>query len=259
MYATLKNFPLRYSGYRMARKISKRMEQFKLERCVQTFLQTGVCPLPDTVLLEPTQRCNLRCKMCYQDRLELARSKEMTLDMIIKFFEGNPFLRKVALCGGEIFVRRDIVELIKYLDKSRDIVISTNGTLIGELEIAILRGCSRLISVCISLDGPKSIHDTIRGVSGSYDKVIRTIKALTPDVPVSVTCVILKENLESLPDIVEQCAAMGIKKIKFELERIYSEDSKSQALLEGNIESDILPLSSNRNRSYSLERLDMNC
>lgn len=253
MYAKLRNFLLRSGGYRIARNLSMRMEQHKLERCIHTFLQTGVCPLPNTVLLEPTQRCNLRCKMCYQDRLALGKPKEMTLDMIIKFFESNPFLRKVALCGGEIFIRSDMVELIKYLDKKRDIVISTNGTLIGELEIDLLRRCRRLVSVCISLDGPKTINDAIRGVRGSFDKVIRTIKMLTPIAPVSITCVILKENLEFLPDIVDQCDSVGVKKMKFELERIYTEDTKSQVLRETTIEPDNLPVSSKRSRGYSLE------
>ena len=53
--------------------------------------------------------------------------------------------------------------------------------------------------------------------------------------------------------MVELCGGMGVKKMKFELERIYTEDDKSQALLEANIDSDSLPLSSKRRRSYSLE------
>jgi radical SAM protein with 4Fe4S-binding SPASM domain len=253
MQARLRNFLLSSSSYKIARKFYKRLEQHDLERCIRTLLQTGLTPLPDTVFLEPTQRCNLRCKMCYQDRVALNEQGEMTLSQIIEFFDDNLFLRKVALCGGEIFVRRDVAELIRHLDKTRDIVISTNGTLIGDSEISLLRSCRRLVSVCISLDGPKPIHDSIRGIPGSFEKVIRTIKTLAPIVPVSITCVILKENLEFLPNIVDQCAEMGVKKMKLELERIYTENSKSQASLETDIESETLPLSSGRERGYSLE------
>lgn len=253
MYAKLRNFFLRSGGYEVARRLHMRLEQRNLERHNHTFLQTGMTPVPDSVFFEPTQRCNLQCKMCYQDRLALAKPKERTLDQIINFFDRNRFFHKVTLCGGEIFVRRDVARLIRYLDQTRDIVISTNGTLIGDAEINLLRSCKRIVTVCISLDGPELLHDSIRGIRGSYDKTIHTIKALVSIVPVSITCVILNENLRFLPNIVEQCASMGVKKIKFELERIYTGTSKNQSLFGANTGYNNLPLSSGRKRSYSLE------
>ncbi len=253
MHARLRSLLLKSGGYGIARNLYKRLEKRDLEQCVRALLSSGVTPLPDSVFFEPTLRCNLRCKMCYQDRVALNERGEISLDRIKNFFDSNTFLRKVALSGGEIFVRRDMAELIRHLDRTRDIVISTNGTLIGEAEIALLQSCRRLISVCISLDGPRPVHDSIRGTPGSYDKAVGAIKALVPVIPVSVTCVILKENLKFLPDIVDQCAQMGVRKMKFELERIYTEEIKNQASLEADIASGSLPMTSKRSRGYSLE------
>jgi radical SAM protein with 4Fe4S-binding SPASM domain len=181
--------------------------------------------------------------MCYQDRTALAGYKELTLEQIIDFFEHNSYLRKVTLIGGEIFVRRDMVDLIRYLNRSREIIISTNGTLIGDSEIDALRRCRRISTICISLDGPKLIHESIRRVRGSYDKTVRTIKALAQAIPVTVTCVIQEDNLVLLPEFVDLCADMGVKKVKFELERIYPDEKISRALLNAGPGSVNIPIS----------------
>ncbi|MFH1371535.1 MAG: radical SAM protein [Planctomycetota bacterium] len=207
-------------------------------------------------MFEPTQRCNLRCKMCFQDRAIMAKSKELSLEQIIRFFDQTPYLKKVTLIGGEIFIRHDMLDLIRYLDKDRNIVISTNGTLIGDAEIEALRKFHRVITVCVSLDGPKEIHEAIRQVPGAYNKAVRTIKDLVPFLPVTVTCIIVDDNLKVLPDVVEQCAAMGVKKLKFELERIYLDDGIAQAIQQTGLKSEDLPISSRgRGRGYSIETL----
>lgn len=243
----------------IARNLHSKIEYHRLMKRLHKFIETGNTPLPDMVILEPTQRCNLRCKMCYQDRAALANCGELTLEQIIDFFERNPYLQKVALIGGEIFIRPDMINLIPYLDRSRDIVISTNGTLIGDSEISALRHCRRIITICISLDGPKVIHEAIRQVGGSYDKTLQAIKALAPIFPVTVTCVIQDDNLEILPEFVDLCADMGVKKLNFELERIFLDERIVQTMVETRLESEDVPISSQKHaRRYSIETLQNN-
>lgn len=254
MQKMLKRGLLRFGGYTVAQRIHVLNEHRKLTQSVRKFLDTGSTPLPDMVMFEPTQRCNLRCKMCYQDRSLLANRGELTLEQIIDFFSLNPYLQKVTLIGGEIFIRPDMIDLIQYLDRTRDIVISTNGTLIGESEIDVLRRCRRIFTVCISLDGPKTVHEAIRGVRGSYDKTVHTIKTLAKVLPITVTCVITEDNIAVLPDVVGLCADLGVKKLNFELERIYLEDGISQAMNETSLRSEDLPISTRDGvRGYSLE------
>ena len=112
------------------------------------------------------------------------------------------------------------------------------------------------MTICISLDGPPEIHDAIRRVPGSYDKTVRTIQALAPMFPVTVSCIISNENIDILPEMVNKCAALDVKKLKFELERIYHEEGKSQAIAETGLQADDLPISSEgRQREYSVEKL----
>jgi radical SAM protein with 4Fe4S-binding SPASM domain len=252
----LKQRLLHYGGYGRARRIYARIQYHSLARRYSKFLRTGSAPLPDKVMFEPTQRCNLRCKMCFQNRSALASPHELTLSQITDFFDRNVYLKKVTLIGGEVFLRSDAMDLIGHLNDSRNIVICTNGTLIGDAEVNELTRFQRLYTMCISLDGPKDIHESIRSIKGSYDQVIRTIKALAPLLPVTVNLVIQDENLPFIPDTVDLCASLHVKKVKIELERIYSTEKHAQEIAEiGLIPSDIPLASKGRARGYSPETL----
>lgn len=153
-------------------------------------------------------------------------------------------------------MRSDTIDLIGHLNHSRDIVICTNGTLIGDAEVNALRRFQRVYTVCISLDGPRDIHESIRCVKGSYDKAIQTIKVLAPILPVTVNLVIQDENMQVIPDMIDLCASLHVKKIKIELERIYSSEKHARAITEtGLISSDIPIASEGRIRGYSPETL----
>jgi len=57
----------------------------------------------------------------------------------------------------------------------------------------------------VSLDGPKEIHDKIRGVAGTYKKAIKTIKLLKArGVRVGVNSVVTPWNIEILPHFIEE-------------------------------------------------------
>ena len=54
---------------------------------------------------------------------------KLSTEQIIDFFERHPYIKKVTLIGGEIFVRKDMLDLICRLDRTRNLVLSTNATL----------------------------------------------------------------------------------------------------------------------------------
>lgn len=256
MQRLIKQCLLHFGGYGVAQKLHAQMEHRILVTSVRKFLDTGEVPVPNEVVLEPTQRCNLRCKMCHQDRVALGKQGELTLKQIVAFFDRNTKLQKVSLIGGEIFVRRDMIAMIRHLNRNRNIVLSTNGTLVENVEIEALLSCKRIFTICISLDGTKALHDSIRRVDGAYDKAIRTIESLAPFLPVTVNCVILDENLECLTEVVDICASMNVKKIKLEFERKFPEEIIDQNLDEFKLQLDELPIASKgRAKTYCLNTL----
>jgi radical SAM protein with 4Fe4S-binding SPASM domain len=253
---TIKQLLLKYGGYTGARKINAGIHYHRLVRRYLKYIETGSAFLPDRVMFEPTQRCNLQCKMCFQDRDTMTAPDELTFQQIADFYDRNPYLKKVTFIGGEVFMRSDIIDLIVHLNHSRDIVICTNGTLIGDTEINALRQCDRVYTVCISLDGPRDIHESIRRVKGSYDKAIRAMEVLAPVIPVTANLVIQDENLQFIPDMIDLCASLGVKKVKIEMERIYSNEAHTLTIAEtGLLPSDIPIASEGRTRRYYPETL----
>lgn len=220
MKRTIKQGLLGLGGYKAAQQVYSMARDRLLIRRIRAFLDTGVLPQPDMLVLEPTQRCNLSCAMCCRDVTACADGNEMTFGEITGFLEETPYLKTVALNGGEIFIRKDMVGLIQAISRDRDIVISTNGTLLSRDEMKALGSCKRIYTVCVSLDGPRALHDRIRGMYGAFDRTVDAIRYLTRLFPVTVSAVIMTENLESLKDVVGISAGLGVRKVKFEMERI---------------------------------------
>jgi uncharacterized protein len=164
------------------------------------------------VILKVASRCNLNCSYCYVFNMADSSWKRRPALMSDEVFEaalarilqqcrvtgqdrfrmafhgGEPCLIGPdtfdAWCGRARAVLGDIVKL--------HLVMQTNGTLLNSRWIDLLR--KHRVSVGISMDGPKEIHDAVRvdhRQQGSYDQVARGLRLLQEgEVPYGVGCVI---------------------------------------------------------------------
>lgn len=128
-----------------------------------------------------TYKCNSRCKTCNIWKKEV--KNELRLKEIKRIFESiNPSW--IDLTGGEIFLREDIFELIKTIHENSELYLlhfPTNGLLVDKITETLEKIKQLSIPkfvVSISLDGPKEIHDEIRGVKGNFEKAVQTYKNL---------------------------------------------------------------------------------
>ncbi len=141
-------------------------------------------PLHLTVFL--TRRCNAKCPFCfYINNNKLQDKPELSLEEIERLSRALGPLLWLAFSGGEIFLREDIVEVSKtfYGGNSPSVMLfSTNGLmpeLIRERTEDILKNCPEsVVAVKLSLDGVGERHDALRGIPGSFQKVIGTYDAL---------------------------------------------------------------------------------
>lgn len=140
-----------------------------------------------SVILETTERCNLRCKYCiYHPKHPEYRGfgkKDMPFEVARKSINyllshsKNSNIVYIGFYGGEPLLNFDliikVVNYIKSKNLDRDIRFSmtTNGTLITTSIAKFL--VDNKFNLVISLDGPKDIHDENRifeNGKGSFEK-----------------------------------------------------------------------------------------
>jgi MoaA/NifB/PqqE/SkfB family radical SAM enzyme len=139
--------------------------------------------LPYKVTFVATYHCNFRCQMCHIWQKDSVG--EMTPQEVLRFFTRWPQFRWVHLTGGELFMRRDIDDLVAAVQAGCRGLFLLNLPTTGWfgdktvtlVERTLQRGVGRLM-VTISLDGPEELHDELRGLKGSFGRAIDTFKRL---------------------------------------------------------------------------------
>lgn len=132
--------------------------------------------IPWVMLIDPTGRCNLRCKGCWAG--EYDRSKDMdfaTLDRVLGEAE-ELGIHFIVVSGGEPTLRMD--DLTALARKHEDSVfhVFTNGTLIDEKTAAATAELGN-ITFAISLEGLEESTDARRG-RGVFARVMRAMDHL---------------------------------------------------------------------------------
>ena len=171
-----------------------------------------------SLAIEITKKCNLRCAHCYLSAGDAA-DEELTTEEIKDLIKSAKELgaRSVSIGGGEPLMRPDYITIIKYaLFQDLMVALGTNGTLIDE-EIA--ETLSKLpIKIQISFDGAnKETHDSIRG-KGSYDLAIKGLdmlikRGMGKDIVIAFTP--MSVNVEDVPKLIEFALEKGIPVIQF--------------------------------------------
>ena len=134
---------------------------------------------PTDALLEITGKCNLRCSYCFHFDSSTEGLEDLPTWEWLRFIDELQSLSvfRVALSGGEPFIRQDILELCRHIAGSRmRFSILSNGGLITEHHAAELASIGRG-TVQISLDGVGAVNDAARG-AGSFDAATRGIRLL---------------------------------------------------------------------------------
>lgn len=132
---------------------------------------------PVHVVWEITLACNLKCQHC-GSRAGQARHDELTTQECLDVIDRLAALgtREITLIGGEAFLRPDWLDIIKAIRK-HDIYCATQTGALNftqaRLDAAIEAG---LQGIGVSIDGLPDLHDRLRGVPGSYDMAINTLK-----------------------------------------------------------------------------------
>lgn len=178
---------------------------------------------PVIAQIEPTSECNLRCEMCVRDKIGIPIGA-MSFKNFKKILKELDSLFKIHLSGqGELFLNPEWFEIIKYAN-SRGITVffTTNGTLLNK-EI-IEKICKLDIGeIGVSIDSVnKENYEEIRK-GANFEMVCENVTSLVSELKkkrrktiVSTSAVILKKNVEEIPEFVKLADKLGIKKVGFQ-------------------------------------------
>lgn len=179
--------------------------------------------LPSAVYFNPTERCNLDCGYCYLPREARQRGSDMDparlmegLAKLKEFFintlpEGaRP---QLVFHGSEPLLARDAVfqGIEKYGDYFR-FGVQTNTVLLDQEAIDFLKDHDAGIG--ISIDGPTAeIADRTRrtwGGSGVFPQTVKVLEQLIGYPGLNIITTVTKENVRSLPELVDFFHAKGV-------------------------------------------------
>lgn len=154
-----------------------------------------------------TFRCNLRCRYCGAFE---ARGSELGTSEVHAGLDAlwNAGTRWITFGGGEPLLRADIREILRYArERGFQTFLNTNGWMLAE-KVDVF---DWLDHVNLSLDGPKDVHDAIRG-AGAFDKTIEAVGLCREaGVEASFQCVLSSENLASIGDVLDLAARHGLQ------------------------------------------------
>jgi len=167
--------------------------------------------ITDELYIEPISSCNLKCRLCYANKINGRNAKIMQKEDILafvgryeEFYKHDHFT--MAWCGtGEILLYKDFTWLVNHINEqfgSRvEHIITTNGTIDRLDEFKSLEN----ITFYISIDGQKAQHDWNRG-KGNYEKSVKFCKRAV-DLKCKtlwVRTIVTKDNIDHLGEFEDE-------------------------------------------------------
>lgn len=162
--------------------------------------------IPINLMVELLTNCNERCKHCYISSFEHKGLSTDDLKGVIFQFRKLGGLN-LSFTGGEIFLRPDLFELIKYARSLYlRVFLLTNGTLIDE-DVAKRLKELNVAELSISLYSmDEAIHDEVTGVKNSLKRTLRGISfASKYNIPIVIKTPIMTINKDSYRDVKKFC------------------------------------------------------
>ena len=181
------------------------------------FAATLLRKRPFQVLLQVTNRCNMRCSFCDfwpngvapRDELDLATYERLARELS----ELGTFL--VSVEGGEPTLRPDLPQIVEALARRHIPALFTNGWYVTDALASTLWQAG-LVHASVSLDYPDAPrHDAKRGLEGAFARGITAIERLVRHAPrggaqVNVMSVVMQDNADDLEALCQLSQRLGV-------------------------------------------------
>lgn len=189
---------------------------------------------PYRLEIHPTNRCNLKCRMCgtrtawkeeegeMKEIIKENKQRELSDDRWLRLVEEavDMGVERILLTGGgEPFIRKNLILEMMEKIKSHNIFgnINTNGTLLEEEDVRKIVDMNWDL-VMFSIDSPHAeTHDFIRNQKGTFNKGVKNLlrfkrykDKLNSERPeIALNSVLTEKNYRQLPELVKFASKVG--------------------------------------------------
>ncbi len=172
---------------------------------------------PFHLLLQVTNRCNMKCDFCDFWPNGVAPREELSLDDFRRLEEELAAMGRflISVEGGEPFVRPDLLEIVRILSVRHVTALYTNGWYVDEEKAQRLFGAG-LANVGVSIDYPDAArHDRRRVLPGATARAWRAVDLFREAAPhggkqVHVMTVLMEDNWREFEALLRQSEGRGV-------------------------------------------------
>ena len=181
--------------------------------------QISYLAAPIHVWWDITQQCNFSCKHCYSNAQKIVKDELSTAEVfgIIEQLK-EAQVGFVYILGGEPLIRPDFpLVLERFRECGIPLMLNTNGWFMNE-DWGRRIANSSVKHLRFSLDGSTaSTHDDLRGVKGSFDRVISGIKICRSlNIPkISCSYTVTSKSIGEIKSTCELLVELGVDAVQF--------------------------------------------
>lgn len=186
------------------------------ENCETRVFPESFDPYLESITIDITSQCNLRCRHCYVgDFLGAGKGSDLTTEQWKRVIDDIAAMnvRSIGITGGEPTVREDICELVDYV-LSKNIPVAsffTNGLIVDDAWVEYLSNLRYPTNIYTSLDGhTPELHTIIRQREDAFERAVESIKKLCKaGMRVNINTSVNSANLKQLPEMYEFVKGLG--------------------------------------------------
>jgi MoaA/NifB/PqqE/SkfB family radical SAM enzyme len=163
---------------------------------------------PMSISLQVTRNCNLKCVYCS----EIGYYKDPSLNEIENMLTNLKEIERIIITGGEPLVRNDIINILQSVKENniKTVALATNA--INLTNDLLLKMSPYLDYIDVTIDGPRKVHNKIRG---RYDDVIKGVNLIKDsEIPFNLVTVMYEDNVDVINYTCQISDMLGAKKLK---------------------------------------------
>jgi len=199
-------------------------EEDELARVLEAMRTGSDDPSQRSFTIMPTAYCNMACSYCGQEhfkssirmqrvaeRVEAVIADPVTRNVRVTWFGGEPMLALGVI--RELSTR--FLTAAKAHGKSYTAGMPTNGSLLTDRTLKVLREECGLDAIEVTIDGPPEVHDRRRlkrNGTGSFHQITSVLRdSLPPGLNLTIRVNIDAENEDSVTDLILELARIPLK------------------------------------------------